>query len=104
MKHFTDKILRKLKIRNRSVQYNPVSKDFLNSKEYQGHMARHLPYPGIYDLHEAQNETKNFLYRHHEVNHLLGVFRWRGIQKHKDLIFNSPGPIPSMGEIFPPST
>jgi SAM-dependent methyltransferase len=49
-------------------------------------MTRHLPFDGSHDLHEAQNETRNYRFRHHEVAQRLGVFRWRGIQKHLDTI------------------
>lgn len=60
----------------------PVERAFLESDEYARSMSEHLPYPGVYDLHEAQNETRNYRYRHYEVQHQLGAFRWRGLQKH----------------------
>lgn len=69
--------------------FQQVDQAFLFSDEYEQLMSAHLPYPGTYDEHEAQNQTKNFLYRHHEVNHRLGIFRWRGLQKHKALIYET---------------
>ncbi len=59
---------------------------FLTSEKYEELMVQKLPYPAIYDNHEAQNETQNYLFRHTEVDHLLGIFRWRGMQKHKDFL------------------
>ncbi len=64
----------------------PLDEAFLRSDEYSMLMARHLPYDGSYDLHEAQNETRNFRFRHHEVAARLGVFRWRGMQRHRDTV------------------
>lgn len=51
-------------------------------------MSRHLPYDGSYDLHEAQNQTINFRFRHYEARNQLGIFRWRGIQQHIDYLIN----------------
>jgi SAM-dependent methyltransferase len=62
------------------------TQEFLRSTEYSQLMSRHLPYDGSYDLHEAQNETKNYLSRHRESAAKLGVFRWRGMQKHIETI------------------
>lgn len=62
--------------------HEPVERAFLESEAYTRLMSIHLPYPGRYDEHEAQNQTRNYRFRHHEVQHQLGVFRWRGIQKH----------------------
>lgn len=66
--------------------FEPVSRTFLRSGAYTELMSRYLPFPGEHDSHEAQNLTRNFLFRHHEVNHRLGVFRWRGMQEHLDII------------------
>ncbi|MCB9781498.1 MAG: class I SAM-dependent methyltransferase [Candidatus Omnitrophica bacterium] len=60
----------------------PVTETFLRSSEYSEMMSKHLPYDGVYDLHEAQNETANFRYRHFDCRDRLGIFRWRGIQQH----------------------
>lgn len=67
-------------------KFVPPTESFLMSGEYDKMMRMHLPFPGTYDLHEAQNKTQNFEYRHHSVNHKLCIFRWRGIQKHKERI------------------
>jgi hypothetical protein len=64
----------------------PLDEAFLRSDEYSTLMSRYLPYDGSYDLHEAQNETRCFRFRHHELAARLGVFRWRGIQKHLEVI------------------
>jgi SAM-dependent methyltransferase len=64
----------------------PPTQAFLRSSEYAELMSRHLPADGSYDLHEAQNETLNYRFRHHTVAHRLGVFRWRGMQKHLDTL------------------
>ncbi len=69
------------KVHNR---YN--SKEFLKSSEYDDLMSRHLPYDGSYDLHEAQNQTVNFRFRHFEARDRLGIFRWRGIQQNLEYI------------------
>lgn len=60
----------------------PPTVEFLRSAEYTTLMGRHLPHPGIYDLYEAQNDTRNYRFRHREIQDRLGVFRWRGMQKH----------------------
>jgi SAM-dependent methyltransferase len=62
----------------------PVEPAFLRSAEYRRLMAEHLPDPRGYDRHEAQNETPSFRFRHHEMRHRLGAFRWRGLQEHLD--------------------
>lgn len=64
----------------------PPTEAFLRSREYAELMSRHLPVDGSHDQHEAQNETQNYRFRHHTVAHRLGVFRWRGIQKHLDTL------------------
>jgi Methyltransferase domain len=64
----------------------PPSEAFLRSMEYTQLMSRHLPFDGSHDLHEAQNETQNYRFRHQAVARRLGVFRWRGIQKNLDRI------------------
>lgn len=64
----------------------PPTEAFLRSREYAELMSRHLPVDGSHDLHEAQNETQNYRFRHHTVARRLGVFRWRGIQKHLDIL------------------
>jgi hypothetical protein len=64
----------------------PPTEAFLRSPEYAELMSRHLPADGSHDLHEAQNETLNYRFRHHTVAHRLGVFRWRGMQKHLDTL------------------
>lgn len=66
----------------------PLSKQFLFSSKYDELMSRHLPFEGVYDSHEAQNETKNFLFRHHTSRSELGIFRWRGMQKYKNRIID----------------
>lgn len=69
----------------------PVDRNFLSSTEYEQLMSKFLPYPKVYDLHEAQNKTQNFLFRHMEMNHRLGAFRWRGVYKHRDFIMQAIG-------------
>jgi hypothetical protein len=63
-------------------RYVPPTADFLRSDEYHELMNRHLPYGNVYDRHEAQNRTQSFCFRHFEIPHRLGVFRWRGMQEH----------------------
>ena len=75
--------------RSSSKQQNRyISKEFLKSSEYDDLMSRHLPYDGSYDLHEAQNQTVNFRFRHFEARDQLGIFRWRGIQQNIDYLLN----------------
>jgi SAM-dependent methyltransferase len=64
----------------------PPSEAFLCSSEYTELMSRDLPFDGSHDLHEAQNETRNYRFRHQTIARRLGVFRWRGIQKNLDAI------------------
>ncbi len=63
-----------------------VTGEFLQSEEYQQMMAAHLPYDRSYDLHEAQNFTANFRYRHFDCRDRLGIFRWRGIERNLDFL------------------
>jgi hypothetical protein len=70
---------------------NEVTESFVRSPQYRELMSRHLPCDGSYDLHEAQNETRNYLARHHANRAQLGVFRWRGIEKHLDFILSKVG-------------
>ena len=79
-------IISKIKGLKPAKPITPPNASYLNSKVYEEHMRKHLPFGNVYDLHEAQNKTENYQHRHHAVNHELGIFRWRGIQKHKDLI------------------
>jgi hypothetical protein len=70
----------------------PPDADFLRSAEYRELMSRHLPCDGSHDLHEAQNETRSFRFRHHEARERLGVFRWRGLQRHRDQVLSLLAP------------
>jgi len=84
-------IVKKLITRTRSSSKrnkNNISKKFLKSAEYDELMSRYLPYDGSYDLHEAQNQTVNFRFRHFEARDQLGIFRWRGIQQNIDYLIN----------------
>lgn len=84
------KVIRRLKKwLNPPQKFIPVTTSFVQSAEYEALMHRYLPFPGIYDNHEAQNQTSNFQFRHHQVNHRLGVFRWRGIHRNKERILQS---------------
>ncbi len=69
-------------------RFEPVTRAFLLSAEYRRLMAEHLPQPGAYDRHEAQNETRSYRFRHAEASERLGVFRWRGIQEHLDEVLS----------------
>ncbi len=65
----------------------PPQREFLESEEYEELMSRHLPFGAPFDPHEAQNDTLSYRFRH--VGHhalKLGVFRWRGMQRNKELI------------------
>jgi hypothetical protein len=66
----------------------PVTVEFLRSETYRELMSRHLPHDGGYDQHEAQNQTRSFLFRHREQHHRLGVFRWRGLQENLDQLLD----------------
>ena len=74
-------------------RFEPVTRAFLESAEYRRLMAEHLPRPGAYDRHEAQNETRNYRFRHAEASERLGVFRWRGIQEHLHRRFRRTQPV-----------
>jgi SAM-dependent methyltransferase len=60
--------------------------EFLRSDQYREIMSAKLPLDGSYDKHEAQNFTRNYQYRHFTASHQLGVFRWRGLQRHMDRV------------------
>jgi SAM-dependent methyltransferase len=62
--------------------------DFLRSDQYRKMMSAKLPLDGSFDKHEAQNFTRNYQYRHFTVSNQLGVFRWRGLQKHMDRVLD----------------
>ena len=63
-------------------RYQSVTRAFLESDAYRALMSEHLPHPGVYDRHEAQNETRSYRFRHGEASTRLGAFRWRGLQEH----------------------
>jgi hypothetical protein len=65
------------------VEPSPMTAAFLRSHDYDELMTRHLPCDGSFDLHEAQNQTLSYKFRHGEAVPRLGVFRWRGMQKHR---------------------
>jgi hypothetical protein len=69
-----------------TAEPSPPTEAFLRSAEYGELMSRHLPVDGSHDSHEAQNETQNYRFRHHTAANRLGVFRWRGMQKHLDTL------------------
>ena len=77
---------RKLARTRRSSAAPPLTEAYLRSDEYRELMSRHVPYDQDYGLHEAQTGTKSFMFRSFEVDHILRVFRWRGVQEHLDLI------------------
>ncbi len=81
-------ILKKIaqRILKRRKKFIAPTKEFIFSEEYDDIMSMYLETPFENDLHEAQKQTPNFLYRHHDRNHELCIFRWRGIQKYKDII------------------
>jgi hypothetical protein len=62
------------------------TKDFLLSEEYQKIMNELLPYNGEYGKHESYTYTRSYINRHHTYEHLLGVFRWRGMQENLNVI------------------
>jgi SAM-dependent methyltransferase len=68
--------------------FKPVSKEFILSEEYEELMQRFIPFGSTYDKHEAQNLTRNFKFRHHEVQDRLGIFRWRGIYEHRSFLLD----------------
>jgi hypothetical protein len=68
------------------VERSPMTAAFLRSHDYDELMTRHLPCDGSFDLHEAQNQTRSYQFRHGEAAPRLGVFRWRGMQKHRDRV------------------
>jgi CDP-glycerol glycerophosphotransferase (TagB/SpsB family) len=80
------KLVRRERATSAGAAPSPPTEAFLRSREYAELMSRHLPVDGSHDLHEAQNETRNYRFRHHTVAHRLGVFRWRGIQKNIDAL------------------
>ncbi len=63
-----------------------VDEAFLLSDEYERLMAERLPLDGSRDLNEAENETRNYLFRHRHMRNRLGIFRWRGLQENRDLL------------------
>jgi SAM-dependent methyltransferase len=79
----------------------PVTGTFVRSQEYDELMSRYLPCDGSFDLHEAQNETHSYNFRHRVVHNRLGVFRWRGMQRHRarilDIVENAQGRVLDFG-------
>lgn len=66
-----------------------VTEAFLRSPDYAEIMSRHLPWDGSFDLHEAQNQTASFRFRHNDRKNDLGIFRWRGIQQNLDVVLQA---------------
>jgi SAM-dependent methyltransferase len=66
----------------------PVTLEFLRSDEYQELMNRYVPYDGDYGLHEAEINSKSFMFRAFQVPERLGAYRWRGVQENLDLILD----------------
>lgn len=85
---------KKITLTNKTlIENKPPTLEYLMSDDYLNEMRKFLPYPGSFDLHEAQNNTSSYRYRHHSQIKKLGIFRWRGIEKHKDFlieIFSDP--------------
>lgn len=67
----------------------PMTASFLRSQEYDELMSRHLPCDGSFDLHEAQNKTASYQFRHGPAAPRLGVFRWRGMQRHRHRVLEA---------------
>src|SRR3954451_14862251 len=66
----------------------PITAEFLRSPEYQELMNRYVPYDGDYGLHEAETNTKSFIFRSFQVPERLRAYRWRGVQENLDLILD----------------
>lgn len=62
-----------------------VTADFLRSPEYTRLMMLHVP-PGPIALDEMEQRTKSAYLRHRDLAPLLGVWRWRGMQRHAEAI------------------
>lgn len=79
----------------------PPTPEFLRSGEYEELMYRHVPYNRDYGLHEAETNTKSFMFRAFKADDVLRAYRWRGVQEHLDLILDrfagSPGPVIDLG-------
>lgn len=67
-------------------KYNLPTQSFLLSAEYQNIMNMYVPYNGEYGKFESYNYTRSYINRHHAYAHVLGVFRWRGMQEHLNTI------------------
>lgn len=69
-----------------------LRKEFIDSTSYDKLMTKH-DQNGTSFLNDAEERTKNFIYRHMKYHKILGGWRWKGLwQKKNDLIpfiFNS---------------
>ena len=74
-----------LKWKRRNWLITPPDAEWLRSPSYQDEMSVGLngSQPG---LNEAMDETPSYNHRHRVANRTLGVWRWRGMQEHRDLL------------------
>jgi SAM-dependent methyltransferase len=70
----------------RLPKIDPPSASFIASDEYTKLMSDHLPVTRNYGRHEAWTYTRSYQLRHHTFLTRLGVWRWRGMEEHRDRI------------------
>ncbi len=78
----------------------PVTRSFLESAAYGKLMSRHLAFGDDGGLHEAQHDTASYRFRHFEAFDRLGVFRWRGVQRHLKTILDTVAPLDAQPRVI----
>lgn len=74
----------------------PMTADWLRSPAYDALMQRHVPAGGP-GLHEAQEQSRSYVFRHATAASALGVWRWRGMPGVRDLLIAAAGNIIDFG-------
>jgi len=94
---FTEKLinsnfLAKRHLKNKRQEF--LTKDFIKSDEYNAVFCKYIKDIPAFDeyINDAEDETKNYLYRHVFMNKTLGSWRWKSLFQHKldivDVIFD----------------
>lgn len=87
MKNYLRKLFTRLSS-HKPPPLDPPSERFLLSRQYTDLMNRYLGAGEKETQNEAELQTKNFLFRHHEARRSLGLYRWRGIEESRFEILN----------------
>lgn len=74
----------------------PMTAAWLRSPAYDALMQRHVPAGGA-GLHEAQEQSRSYVFRHATAASALGVWRWRSMPAMRDLLLAAVGNVIDFG-------